>query len=254
MAASNPSSTERQRLDNALVARGLAPSRSRARDLIRRGLVLVDGRVVQEPGYRLADASVPCLVAGAPGFVSRGAEKLIAALDHFGLAPAGRVGLDVGASTGGFSEVLLLRGARRVYAVDVGHGQLHSRLRSDPRVVALEGTDARGIDASLVPEPVGAIVADLSFIALAKSLGPALDRAAPDAWLVALIKPQFEVGPAQVGKGGIVRDPAARQAAVEAVTGWLAAKAGWRVLGVTPSPIAGGSGNLEFLVGARRND
>ena len=180
--------------------------------------------------------------------------KLIAALDHFRFPVAGIVALDVGASTGGFTQALLARGAARVYAVDVGHGQLHARLAGDARVVSLEGRDARQLDRALVPEPVGAIVADVSFISLAKALPVPLTLAGAGAWLVALIKPQFEAGRAAVGKGGIVRDPEARQRAVAAVRDWVAAQPGWRVLDVIASPIAGGSGNEEFLLGAVRDD
>jgi 23S rRNA (cytidine1920-2'-O)/16S rRNA (cytidine1409-2'-O)-methyltransferase len=180
--------------------------------------------------------------------------KLIAALDYFRFPVAGVVALDVGASTGGFTEVLLARGAARVYAVDVGHGQLHARVASDARVVSLEGRDARQLDDMLVSEPVGAIVADVSFISLMKALPVPLTFARAGAWLVALIKPQFEAGRAAVGKRGIVRDPAARQRAVALVRFWVAAQPGWRVLDVIPSPIAGGSGNEEFLLGAVRDN
>jgi 23S rRNA (cytidine1920-2'-O)/16S rRNA (cytidine1409-2'-O)-methyltransferase len=164
----------------------------------------------------------------------------------------GVVALDIGASTGGFTEVLLARGAARVYAVDVGHGQLHPRLAGDARVVSLERRDARSLDSSLIPEPAGAVVADVSFISLTKALPAPLALTHPGSWLVALIKPQFEAGPAAVGKRGIVRDPAARARAVELVRGWVARQPGWRVLDVIPSPIAGGSGNEEFLLGAVR--
>jgi 23S rRNA (cytidine1920-2'-O)/16S rRNA (cytidine1409-2'-O)-methyltransferase len=241
------------RLDKEIVARGLAPSRSRAQDLIRRGLVAVDGIAALKPGAEVP-AGAEIRIAGSAGdAVSRGGVKLAAALDYFRLQPEGRVALDVGASTGGFTEALLRRGAARVYAVDVGHGQLHSRLKQDARVVALEGCDARRLDRTLVPEPVGAVVADVSFISLTKALPAALALAAPGAWLAALIKPQFEAGPAAVGKGGIVRDPADRERAVATVEAWFAGLAAWRVLGVIPSPIAGGSGNVEFLLGAVRD-
>jgi len=241
------------RLDICLVDRGLAPSRSRARDLVRRGLVEVAGTVERRPG-----ASVPAgveirVVGNAAARVSRGAEKLEAALEHFAFPVADLVVLDVGASTGGFTEVLLARGAARVYAVDVGRGQLHPRLAADPRVVSLEGCDARRLDRDLVPEPVGAIVADVSFISLAKALPAALALTVPGAWLVALVKPQFEAGRAAVGKRGIVREPAARQRAVTLVRDWLAAQPGWRVLDAVRSPIAGGSGNEEYLLGAVRD-
>ena len=158
--------------------------------------------------------------------------------------------LDIGASTGGFTEVLLAEGAAKVYAVDVGRGQLHERLRADPRVVSLEATDARNLDAALIPEPVGTIVADVSFISLTQALPAALKRAAPGAWLVALVKPQFEAGREAVGKGGIVRKAEDRERAVVRVRDFLEGE-GWIVLGVIPSPIEGGSGNVEFLIGAR---
>ena len=203
--------------------------------------------VAADAAIRLSDA--------AADHVSRGAVKLIAALDHFRFPVAGVVALDVGASTGGFTEVLLARGAARVYAVDVGHGQLHARLAGDARVVSLEGCDARRLDRTLMPEPVGAIVADVSFISLDQGAAGAADAGcATGAWLVALIKPQFEAGRAAVGKGGIVRDPAARQRAVaRCATGWPRSPAG-ACVGVIPSPIAGGSGNEEFLLGAVRDD
>jgi 23S rRNA (cytidine1920-2'-O)/16S rRNA (cytidine1409-2'-O)-methyltransferase len=193
---------------------------------------------------------VLALGSGALRNVSRGAAKLAAALRAFEFDAEGCTALDVGASTGGFTEVLLERGAKKVYAVDVGHGQLHASLRHNARVVSLEGCDARDLTRAAVFEPITAIVADVSFISLTKALGPALALAAPGAWLVALIKPQFEVGPKLVGKGGIVRDEAARLRAVEEVTAWLAAQDGWRLAGTIPSPIRGGSGNEEFLMGA----
>ena len=243
----------RDRLDKALVAKGLAETRSRARDLILRGQVRVAGEVATRPAAHVdVDAAVE-VAAGAAAQVSRGAVKLAAALDAFGFDAAGAVALDVGASTGGFTQVLLERGAARVYAVDVGRGQLHERLRSDPRVVVLEETDARDLDRALVPEPVGAIVADVSFVSLLKVLPGALALAGAGAWLVALVKPQFEVGPAGVGRGGIVRDAALRQEAVARVADWIAAEPGWRLVGVIPSPIRGGSGNEEFLLGAVRD-
>ena len=241
------------RLDNTLVEQGLVPSRARARDLIRRGLVEVAGVVETRPAAGVAAGTAIRVAAAAAAHVSRGAEKLIAALEHFAFPVEGVVALDIGASTGGFTQVLLERGAARVYAVDVGHGQLDARLASDARVVAFEGLDARSLDRRRIAEPVGAIVADLSFISLAKALPAALALAATAAWVIALIKPQFEVGPALVGKGGIVRDRAARQGAVDQVESWMAGQPGWRVLGVFASPIAGKSGNAEFLLGAVRD-
>lgn len=243
----------RVRLDRLLVQRGLAATRSRARDLIRRGCVTVAGARVSKPGMEVPD-HVDLAVEGASGDdVSRGRVKLAAALEAFGFDPAGRRALDIGASTGGFTQALLGCGAARVWAVDVGHGQLHPSLAADPRVVSLEGVDARDLSVSLVEGPVEAIVADVSFISLTLALPATLALAAPGAWLVALIKPQFEAGREAVGKGGVVRDEAARQAAVEKVRAWLAAQPGWRVKGVVPSPIAGGSGNQEFLIGAVRD-
>lgn len=238
------------RLDKALIQRGLVPTRARARDLIVRGAVEVGGAVQTKPGALVAEDAAITLHETSD-YVSRGALKLDAALDAFGLDPAGRVGLDVGASTGGFTEVLVKRGAAHVYAVDVGHGQLHARLREDARVTALEGQDARTLSAREVPQPVGAIVADVSFISLEKALPAALALAAPGAWLVALVKPQFEAGRAAVGKGGLVRDKAVRQAQADRIAAWLGGLPGWRVVGVIASPIAGGSGNEEFLLGAR---
>jgi 23S rRNA (cytidine1920-2'-O)/16S rRNA (cytidine1409-2'-O)-methyltransferase len=240
----------RKRLDVTLVERGLVPSRSRARDLIKHGKVLVDQQVCTKTSAGVDMQQALELGPGTEGTVSRGAAKLAAALEAFGFDPRGRTALDVGASTGGFTETLLARGAVKVYAVDVGHGQLHARLKADPRIVSLEGCDARALEAAMFSEPVSAIVADVSFISATKALGPALALAAPGAWLVALIKPQFEVGPKNVGKRGIVRDEAARLRAVEKVTAWLAAQDGWRFAGTIPSPIRGGSGNEEFLMGA----
>lgn len=240
----------RRRLDEELVVRGLVASRSRARDLVRRGLVRVGAAVVEKPAQTVREADEITLAEGAGAHVSRGAEKLIAALDAFGLDPSRRVALDVGASTGGFTEVLLSRGATKVYAVDVGRGQLHVSLLGDPRVVSLEGIDSRTLDRTVIPKPVGAIVADVSFISLTLALPAALALAAPGCWFAALIKPQFEAGRDAVGKGGIVRDAAKRDAAVAKVRDWLASQPGWRVLGVVASPIAGGSGNQEYLIGA----
>jgi 23S rRNA (cytidine1920-2'-O)/16S rRNA (cytidine1409-2'-O)-methyltransferase len=242
---------KKTRLDRLLVEAGLASSRAQAADLVRRGCVSVAGKAASKPGA-LVGADVPLAVSpDAAPYVSRGGLKLETALDAFALDPAGRIALDLGASTGGFTDVLLARGAAEVYAVDVGRGQLHQRLRGDPRVVVLEGTDARRLDASIIDRPVEAIVADVSFISLTLALPAALARAAQDAWLVALIKPQFEAGREAVGKGGVVRKAEDRQKAVARVRQYLEAQAGWTVLGVIPSPILGGSGNEEFLIGAR---
>ena len=241
------------RLDLALVARGLAPSRARAQDLIRRGFVRVGGQPCSKPASDVAPSEAVELADEAPAYVSRGAEKLVAALDRFGFAAAGVVALDVGASTGGFTQVLLERGAAQVFAVDVGTAQLHDDLKSDRRVVSLENCDARTLTREHVPVPVEAIVTDVSFISVTKVLGCVLPLAAVGAWLVVLVKPQFEVGRERIGSGGIVRDEAARRDAVDAVRTWLEQQTAWRVVGEMESPISGGSGNIEYLIGARRD-
>ncbi len=244
--------TDRQkiRLDQLLTLRGLAPTRSRARDLIKRGAVTVGGAVETRPGADfLADADIAVHEAWS-GYVSRGALKLEAALDAFGFDCGGRTALDLGASTGGFTQVLLRRGARQVYAVDVGTGQLHPDIAADPRVRNLEATDARRLGPEAIAAPVDAIVADVSFISLLKVLPAGLAFAAPGAWAVALVKPQFEVGREHVGKGGVVRDDAARDAALAGIAAFFSAQPGWRVEGTMPSPIEGQSGNREFLIGA----
>lgn len=238
------------RLDKALLTRGLVPTRSRARDLIIRGAVSVSGVVERKPGALVAE-DAPIVLAEAGDYVSRGALKLEAALDAFGFDAEDRWALDVGASTGGFTEVLLRHGAAHVYAVDVGHAQLHEKLRGDPRVTSLEGVDARALTAEEIPQPVGAIVADVSFISLEKVLPSAMKFAAAGCWLAALVKPQFEAGRDAIGKGGLVRNEAIRDAQVTKIAAWLRQCAGWHVVGSIPSPIEGGSGNHEFLIGAR---
>lgn len=242
----------RRRLDEALVAAGLVETRARARGIVLRGHVRVDGKPATKPA-QMVPATARIEVAEAAGlYVSFGADKLVTALEAFGPAfdAAGRVALDVGASTGGFTDVLLRRGAKRVYAADVGHGQLHPRLAADRRVVMLEGVDARDLDAALVPEPVTAITADVSFISLSKALGPALKLAAPGAWLIALIKPQFEAGPEAVGSGGIVREAADRARSIAIVRDWLSAQPGWTVDGLVTWPGLQGRTNEEYLIGA----
>ncbi len=239
----------RRRLDLLLVERGIFDSRSRARAAIEAGGVSVAGRTALKPA-ELVEEAADIVAAPAHPWVGRGALKLAHALELWPVAVAGRTVLDVGASTGGFTEVCLARGAARVYAVDVGHGQLHPLLRGDARVVVLEGVDARGLDRALVPEPVGLVVCDVSFIGLAKALPAALALAAPGADLVALVKPQFEVGPERVGKGGLVREEADRLQAVAAVAGFLKT-AGWRVQATAESPVAGGEGAREHLLWAK---
>jgi len=240
------------RLDAVLVARGLMASRSRAADAIKRGAVRVADSVITKPGTLVPENSEIEISDPASAYVSRAALKLIHALDSFGFNPEAWVCLDLGASTGGFTQVLLERGARRVHAIEVGHGQLHASLKGDPRIVLHEGVNARELTQDLIGEQVVAITADVSFISLRLALPPALALAAADAWLVALVKPQFEVGPDAVGKGGIVRDPAVAQQAAKDVAAWLEGQGSWHVVGLVASPILGGDGNREFLLGARR--
>ena len=245
------SSARKLRLDVLITERGLAPTRSRARDLIKRGLVTVCGEVETRGGIELPIDTEIAIDEDWSGYVSRGALKLAAALDHFGFDCAGRVALDIGASTGGFTQTLLRRGARHVYAVDVGRGQLHPELLIDSRVTSIENTDARKLIRDLISEPIDAIVADVSFISLTKVLPAALALVAPDCWLTALVKPQFEAGRENVAKGGIVKDEATREAALKTVADFIDVQPGWRVLGAIPSPITGQSGNIEYLIGAR---
>lgn len=240
----------RTRLDQLLVQRGLFDSRAKARAAIEAGKVTVDGapaRAASQPvGHDQAIEAEP-----AHPWVGRGALKLVHALDLWPVGVEGRAVLDVGASTGGFTEVCLSRGATKVWAVDVGRGQLHPRLADDPRVVNLEGTDARALDAALISDPPGLVVTDLSFISLTKALGPALALAGEGADLVALVKPQFEQeSRATIGKGGLVADPEARQAALDRVSTWVKGQ-GWTVQAAAESPIAGGDGNREWLLWAR---
>lgn len=240
------------RLDQLLVARGLAESRSRARAAIEAGGVTVDGAPARAASQTLAeDAAIT--YAEPHGWVGRGALKLDHALGLWPVPVEGRVVLDVGASTGGFTEVCLARGAARVFAVDVGSGQMHPRIAADARVVALERTDARDLDRTLIPEAPGLIVCDASFIGLAKVLPAALGLAAPGADLVSLVKPQFEAAGPGGGKKGVVKDPAAHQAALTSVSAWLEAQ-NWPVRATSESPITGGDGNVEFLLWARRAD
>ena len=243
---------KKQRADLLLVALGMAESRAKAQGLIMAGKVFLDGVRVAKAGDLLAeDAALETRGQDHP-WVSRGGIKLAHALAHFGLEPEGQICLDLGASTGGFTDVLLTQGAARVYAVDVGHGQLAWKLRQDPRVQVLEKTNARHLDASMIRDPIGALVCDASFIGLRTILPAPLTLCAPGAFAVALIKPQFEAGPGQVGKGGVVRDPALHQAICRVIADWWAALPGWRVLGITESPITGPEGNKEFLIAARR--
>lgn len=238
------------RADQRLVELGLVASRARAQAEIGAGRVTLAGQPVRKPNQTVAPDAALELSEPENPWVSRGGLKLAHAFDRFAMDPTGTVALDIGASTGGFTQVLLARGASRVYSVDVGHDQMHASLRDDPRVVVIERTNARGIGGETVPEPIDLIVADVSFISLKLALPPGLALAKPGARLVALVKPQFEAGPGAAGKG-VVRDAAARSAAVEGIAQFLA-DAGWTVFGQTPSPIRGGDGNEETFLAARR--
>ena len=241
--------TTSNRADIFLVTHGYARTRAEAQEAIEAGKVFDGGRLVVKPSQRLNETSRIKYERAHP-FVSRGALKLAAALNRFELSPRGLVCLDLGASTGGFSEVLLMQGAQRIYAVDVGHGQLDPKIAGDKRVVSMERVNARELKP--LPEAPRAIVADLSFISLKLALPPALAMAAPGAWLVALVKPQFEAGREHVGKGGIVRDAEAQDAALQDIGKWLAAQSGWTVIGHMASPIDGADGNREFLLVAQK--
>ncbi|MCL4459215.1 MAG: TlyA family RNA methyltransferase [Chloroflexi bacterium] len=240
----------KRRLDVLLVERGLAESREKARALIMAGDVLVEGRVVNKAGFLVSEES-PIFVKKRLPYVSRGGLKLAAALERFSLDVRGLVMLDVGASTGGFTDCLLCNGAQRVYAVDVGYGQLDWNLRSDPRVVPLERTNIRYLDS--FPEPIDAAVVDVSFISLILVLPQVLKLTKPDAWIIALIKPQFEAGREQVGKGGVVKDPAILRAVLEKICTW-AKDQGLSVRGLIPSPLRGPAGNREFLICLAKGD
>ncbi len=241
------------RADQLLVALGLAESRTRAQALILAGNVFAGEKRVSKAGDMLAEDAALTVKGRDHPWVSRGGIKLDHGLSHFGFDVAGKVALDVGSSTGGFTDVLLTRGATKVYAVDVGTNQLAWKLRSDPRVIVHEQTNARDLTTAIITEPVDIVVCDASFISLAKVLDRALDLARPGARLVALVKPQFEAGRAEVGKGGVVRDPEVHTRVCEEAADWVNAK-GWRVLGVEKSPITGPEGNVEFLLGAIKED
>jgi 23S rRNA (cytidine1920-2'-O)/16S rRNA (cytidine1409-2'-O)-methyltransferase len=233
-----------------LVDRGLVESRTRAQALILAGKVFSGERRIDKAGHALpSDAALEVRGQDHP-WVSRGGLKLAQALTHFHLSPEGRICLDVGVSTGGFTDVLLAHGAAKVHAVDVGHGQLAWKLRSDPRVVVHEKTNARYLTPDMIADPIGALVCDASFIGLATLLPAPLALCAPGAWAVALIKPQFEAGPASVGRKGVVRDPDVHRAVCERIQAWWSALPGWRVLGIVESPITGPEGNREFLIAA----
>lgn len=240
-----------KRADVFLVAHGHAASRAEAQAAIKAGRVSADGKPVTKPAQSLHKGQQIIFEKEHP-YVSRGALKLVAALDHFGFSPKDRICLDIGASTGGFTQVLLERGAAGVFAIDVGHDQLHQTVAADPRVTAYEGVNARDLTTGIVSQAPEAIVIDVSFISLMLALPRALDMAAKEAWLVALVKPQFEVGREHIGKGGIVRDAATGLAAAERIAEWLASIDGWQVHGLIESPIEGGDGNHEYLLAATK--
>ena len=248
------SGRSRIRADQLLVERGLVESRSRAQALILAGLVFSGERRVDKAGEALP-RDAPLLLRGQDHpWVSRGGLKLDHALTHFALSPSGRICLDIGASTGGFTGVLLARAAARVHAVDVGHGQLAWSLRNDPRVVVHERLNARTLDTATVPDPVEALVCDASFIGLRTVLPAAIALCRPGSWAVALIKPQFEAGRAAIGAKGVVRDPRVHEEVCSVIRDWWSALPGWSVLGIEPSPITGPEGNREFLIAAVLED
>ncbi|WP_420564689.1 TlyA family RNA methyltransferase [Thalassobaculum sp.] len=242
----------KRRLDQLLVDRGLVESRTRAQALVMAGKVFSGERKMEKAGQQVAE-DIALEVRGQDHpWVSRGGLKLAHALEHFAIDPAGAVAIDVGASTGGFTDVLIQGGAAKVYAVDVGHGQLAWKLRNDDRVIVLEKTNARHLTAEHVPEPVDMVVCDASFISLKTVLPAAIGMVRPGGRLVALIKPQFEAGRAQVGKGGVVRDPDVHAAVCDDIRAWLDGIGGWQIDGIVQSPITGPEGNIEFLISARR--
>ena len=245
-------STERSRLDERIVALGLAESRTKAQALIMAGQVLVDDVPVDKAGTRVRNDASVRIRGAASRYVSRGGDKLEGALEDLGVDPRGKLCLDVGASTGGFTDCLLQRGATRVYAVDVGYGLLDAKLRDDPRVVVRERINARNLEAAQVPEPVDLLVADVAFISL-RLVVPALAAVAPRAEWLLLVKPQFEVGREQVGKGGVVRDDALRAWAVESVRG-AAEALGWREVARADSRVAGPKGNREIFLHLRNSE
>lgn len=250
MDGENSNASDRTRLDRLLVERGLFESRARARDAIARGTVSIEGAVCRKPGARFVPGVAIAVTDEAQNYVSRAALKLIAGLDHFGFDPAGRNALDIGASTGGFSQVLLERGAAHVSAVDVGHDQLHPGLRDDPRLSNHEGVNARHLTRDDINgREIDAVVADVSFISLRLALPPALALAAPASFCVLLVKPQFEAGKDALGKGGLLKDPSLGPRIASELSDWLDSQPGWKSLGTCPSPIKGGDGNREFLLG-----
>jgi 23S rRNA (cytidine1920-2'-O)/16S rRNA (cytidine1409-2'-O)-methyltransferase len=240
------------RLDQFLVSKGYFSTRSRARDAILRGAVTVDGRSAEKPSQNIADNATISVRGEETRYVSRAALKLVHALDHFAIDAAVDLALDLGSSTGGFTQVLLERSAMRVVAVDVGHGQLATSLKADPRVLLIEHLNARDLTSAHLPAPPELVTCDVSFISLKLALPPALRLAAPGARLIALIKPQFEVGRGFLNSSGVVTDKSVHVMVCAEICDWLKSQRLWRVLGVTPSPILGGDGNREFLLAAEK--
>ena len=240
-----------KRLDMALVDRELVPTRARAQSLIQDGKILVNKVSARKASQKINEEDIVELAVQERQWVGRGALKLLKALDHFSIEPAGKIAADIGASTGGFCEVLLDRGVQKIYAVDVGHNQLHPSLKGNDRLINMEGLNARDLTQDIIPDPLDLIVSDVSFISLKKALPAALALCAPGAELAVLIKPQFEVGRENLGKGGIVKNPEIARKAADDIEDWISNLPGWRSLGVTTSPIKGRDGNTEFLLGAR---
>lgn len=245
------SAPKRVRADKVLVDQGHADSRSRAQALIMAGAAYIGEQRIEKAGDLIAPDAAVTVRGGDHPWVSRGGLKLEHGLDHFGIDPTNCICIDVGASTGGFTDVLLQAGAAKIYAVDVGKGQLDWKLRQDARVVVLEGTNARHLTADQVPDDIDLVVCDASFIGLEKVLPASMARAKPGACLIALIKPQFQAGRKDVGKGGVVRDPEVHRRVCDETAAWLRDGQGWEVLGITESPITGPKGNIEFLIAAR---
>jgi len=244
----------RQRLDDLLVLRGDFATRSRARDAIRRGTVRIDGAVAGKAGQTVSAQAAIEIDDPAQRYVSRAALKLVAGLDAFGFDPTGRHALDLGASTGGFTQVLLERGAVHVHAIDVGHGQMHPAVAADPRVTNIEGLNARDLGPTdLEGSEISFLVSDVSFVSLKLVLPPALELCRPGTMAILLVKPQFEAGRAAIGKGGLLKDPEAGAAIATALSEWLSGQSGWESLGTLPSPISGGDGNLEYLLAGRKS-
>lgn len=249
---SRPAKPAKRRVDQLLVERGLAESRARAQALVMAGLVFAGETKIDKPGHQIAEDAALDVRGRDHPWVSRGGIKLAHAIEHFGLSPEGAVAMDIGSSTGGFTDVLLTNGADHVFCVDSGTNQLAWKLREDPRVTVLEQLSARLLTPEQIDRPCNWVVCDASFISLAKVLDVPLRLAAPECQLVALIKPQFEVGREEVGKGGVVRDSALHARVCDDVRGWLE-ELGWDIQGIATSPITGPQGNVEFLISARRN-